>query len=59
MFVINLSETNQKTFVDLVEQILVKKEQGEDTSELENQIVLMVYELYELTEEKIAVVEEN
>ena len=61
---------NQKQpFITLVEQILAAKQQppsspfvkGElssaDTSALERQIDKMVYELYGLTQEKIAVVE--
>jgi hypothetical protein len=57
IFIPNLSEAEQKPFVDLVEQILTKKEQGEDTAALEKEIDQMVYGLYELTEEEIKIVE--
>jgi hypothetical protein len=52
-----LSEAEQQPFVKLVEQILAKKEKGEDTTELENQIDQLVYQLYGLTEEEIKIVE--
>ena len=51
-----LSE-NQKPFENLVEQILQKKEQNEETTNLENQIDLMVYKLYELTYEEVKIVD--
>ena len=54
---IELSETEQHPFIDLVNQILAKKEQGEDTAALEKEIDQMVYGLYELTEEEIKIVE--
>jgi len=40
-----------------VNEILAKKEQGEDTAALEQEIDAMVYELYGLSEEEIALVE--
>ena len=52
-----ISKTEQQSFIDLVNQILTKKEQGEDTTALENEIDQMVYGLYELTEEEIKIVE--
>ena len=52
-----LSESEQAPFVALVEQILAKKELGEDTQALENQIDQLVYELYGLSEEEIKIVE--
>ena len=54
-----VSETDQIPYVDLVEQILTKKELGEDTTDLENQIDQLVYELYDLTEEEIKIIENN
>ena len=54
-----LSEADQQPFIDLVNQILAKKEQGEDSIALEKEIDQMVYGLYELTEEEIKIVEEQ
>lgn len=52
-----LSEVEQTSFVALVEQILAKKEKGEDSSTLEQQIDNLVYRLYDLTYEEIKVIE--
>jgi adenine-specific DNA-methyltransferase len=52
-----LSESEQKPFVALVEKILAGKERGEDTTGLEREIDEMVYRLYGLSAEEIAVVE--
>ena len=62
IFFINLPlpkipKENQKPFENLVDQILQKKEQDEDTTTLENQIDLMVYKLYDLTYEEIKIVD--
>ncbi len=46
-----------KQIIKLVDIILAKKENGEDTAIEENKIDRMVYELYGLTEEEIAIVE--
>jgi hypothetical protein len=54
-----LSEEELQLFVQLVEQILALKEQGKDTTDLENQIDQLVYQLYELTEEEIAIIENS
>jgi methylase of polypeptide subunit release factors len=54
-----LSQSEQQPFIDLVEQILAKKEKGEDTTDLENQIDQLVYQLYELTEDEIAIIENS
>lgn len=51
-----LSEA-QKPFEVLVNQILSDKKAGKDTAFLESEIDRLVYELYELTEAEIAVVE--
>jgi hypothetical protein len=40
-------------------KFIAGKEAGEDTTALEAQIDKMVYELYELTEEEIAYIEES
>jgi adenine-specific DNA-methyltransferase len=52
---------NTNPFVHLVKEIidLKKKDSTADTSDLESQINQMVYELYGLTEEEIAIVEGN
>jgi adenine-specific DNA-methyltransferase len=42
-----------------VEKIIEKKKKNDFTSDLESQIDQMVYELYGLTEEEIAIVEGN
>jgi hypothetical protein len=49
----------QQPFITLVDQILAakKKDPQADTSALERQIDEMVYKLYGLTPEKIAIVE--
>lgn len=47
----------QQPFIELANQILAKKEKGEDTSKEEHQIDQLVYKLYELTDEEIAIVE--
>jgi hypothetical protein len=51
--------TEQEPFKKLVEEILAKKQRGEETLELERRIDAMVYALYGLTEEEIAVVEKS
>lgn len=52
-----LSELEQKPFIELVDKILEAKKENSGTSDLEKQINTMVYKLYELTEEEIAMVE--
>ena len=47
----------QNVIVEIVDQILQKKEQKEDTTHLENQIDLMVYKLYELTYEEVKIID--
>lgn len=53
------TSTEQQPFVALVEQILAKKEKGEDTTALEREIDRLVYSLYELTEEEIKIIEDG
>ncbi|MBX2931555.1 MAG: class I SAM-dependent DNA methyltransferase [Chitinophagaceae bacterium] len=53
----NISEKEQRPFIDLVERILVERKNDNDTTDLENQIDQLVYQLYELTEEEIKIVE--
>lgn len=57
----NISPKDQKPFIDLVTQILAAKKQdpNADTSALEKEIDQMVYQLYDLTNEEIKLVEGN
>ncbi len=48
---------SQQPFISLVDQILELKKAGKDTQELENEIDRLVYRLYDLTAEEIAIVE--
>ena len=51
-----ISESEQKPFVDLVEKILIEKQAGKDTTTLEQQIDNLVYQLYGLDEEEIKII---
>ena len=55
-----ISEENQKPLIELVNKILVIKNenQNNDTSALEKEIDDLVYKLYELTDEEIEIVEQ-
>ena len=48
---------DQSTFVNLVDEILEKKQKNIDTTDLEQQIDNLVYKLYELTYDEVLVVE--
>ena len=52
---------NQMNIVNIVDNILVKKQAGPttDTSALEAEIDSMVYELYGLTKDEIKIIEQN
>ena len=52
---------NTKHFVGIIDKILSIKRGNEsnDTTDLENQIDQLVYQLYDLTEEEIKIVEGN
>ncbi|OQW92425.1 MAG: hypothetical protein BWK78_01785 [Thiotrichaceae bacterium IS1] len=52
-----ISKTEQQPFITLVDKILAAKARGEETSEWERRIDELVYQLYGLTEEEIAVIE--
>jgi adenine-specific DNA-methyltransferase len=52
-----IEEKDQQPFVALVDQILELKKAGKDTVPLENEIDRLVYRLYDLTDEEIAIVE--
>lgn len=55
----NISLSQQRPIINLVNQILTaKKEKPQaDTKELENEIDLLVYGLYSLTEKEIEIIE--
>ncbi|MFN4233239.1 MAG: Eco57I restriction-modification methylase domain-containing protein [Bacteroidia bacterium] len=52
-----ITQNQQRPFIALVEQILALKEQGKDTTALEQQIDHLVYKLYELTYEEVLVID--
>jgi type II restriction/modification system DNA methylase subunit YeeA len=52
-----IEEKDQQPFVALVDQILELKKQGKDSQALEDEIDRLVYRLYDLTDEEIAIVE--
>jgi adenine-specific DNA-methyltransferase len=58
---IEIPKHQQQPFIEKVDQILALKKQNPaaDTTDLENQIDQLVYQLYELTEEEIKIVEGN
>ncbi len=55
----NISIKERSPFTSLVDQILDLKKSGGDTTKLEIQIDAMVYELYDLTPDEIALVEKG
>lgn len=57
----NVLEKEQKPLIELVDKILdlKKKDSKADTSEYENKIDEMVYNLYGLTPDEIDIVEET
>ncbi len=49
---------NQKTIIEIVNSILeIKKNSDTDTTELENQIDVLVYKLYELTYDEVKIID--
>ena len=54
-----LSEEQQKEFDKLVDEILQKKKQHQDTEELEKQIDRKVYKVYNFTEQEIKEIERS
>jgi len=52
-----IPETEQQPFIELVDKIIADKKAGNDTSALEREIDVLVYGLYGLSEEEIAIVE--
>ncbi len=59
--IIKLTPEEMKPFLNLYDDILSLKQQSSesDTSDLENQIDQLVYQLYELTEEEIEIIENS
>jgi restriction endonuclease S subunit len=55
--IINVELEKQQPFITLVEQIMQLKQQGQPTIALETQIDNMVYALYGLTDQEIAIIE--
>jgi hypothetical protein len=53
----NISEKEQKPFIELVEKVLAGRISDNDTSELESKIDNLVYQLYDLTAEEIEIIE--
>jgi adenine-specific DNA-methyltransferase len=47
----------QQPLIDLVDKILSKKQEGRDTKKEETQIDQLVYQLYELTEAEMKIIE--
>jgi hypothetical protein len=52
-----ITQSEQKPFIELVDKILSAKENNNDTFALETQIDQLVYQLYDLTEEEIKIIE--
>ncbi|MBF0345674.1 MAG: hypothetical protein HQL06_15780 [Nitrospirae bacterium] len=54
-----ISPIKQKHFVDIVDQILTRKQNdpNADTTDLEREIDQLVYQLYNLTPQEIAIIE--
>jgi very-short-patch-repair endonuclease/type II restriction/modification system DNA methylase subunit YeeA len=52
-----ISETEEAVFSSLIDEIILCKSESKDTSKQESEIDRLVYELYGLSEEEIAVVE--
>jgi hypothetical protein len=53
----NIDREKQQPFISIVDQIITLKKQNKETTALEAQIDQMVYALYGLSEEEIAIVE--
>ena len=54
-----ITSIKQKPFINLVDKIIEAKKGGEDTKKLELEIDQMVYNLYNLTEEEIKIVDKK
>ena len=54
-----IETSKQQKFIKLVDEILTAKEKNKDTTIAENELDQLVYQLYELTEEEIKIIENN
>ena len=54
-----ISKPAQQPFIALVDKILTAKQQGQDTRALETEIDKMVYQLYDLTDDEIRIIEKT
>jgi hypothetical protein len=52
-----IGSSKQQKFIKLVDEILTAKEKYKDTTIAENEIDQMVYQLFELTEDEIKIIE--
>jgi hypothetical protein len=48
-----IPKSQKQPFIELVDKILLAKQRGADTRELENEIDAMVFDLYQLTEQEM------
>jgi len=53
-----IETSKQQKFIKLVNEILIAKEKNEDTTIAENELDHLVYQLYDLTEEEIILIEQ-
>jgi adenine-specific DNA-methyltransferase len=53
----NISTKEQKLIINLVDEILKKKKEGQDTTLCERKIDLLVYKLYNLYYEEVLIVD--
>ena len=51
-----IAEVEQRPFVTLIDEIITAKGRNENTNGLENQLDLLVYQLYQLTADQISVI---
>ena len=56
-----ISEVTKKPIINIADQILTAKKQNPqaDTSNLENQIDQLVYQLYGLTDDEVKIIEDK
>jgi hypothetical protein len=55
--IIMLERSFQQPYIDIVSEIFIAKQKGDDTTALESEIDRLVYQLYDLTDEEIKIVE--
>jgi hypothetical protein len=54
-----IETSKQQKFIKLVDETLTAKEKNKDTTIAENELDQLVYQLYELSEEEIKIIENN